>query len=620
MRRRRRIFLAAGILAILVVLLAVLTLYLLFPRLAGEAIERSMRRAGLADVVVNTEKLKTGSARFSQISFRKDTEAGRLFVSLREIEAEFALAPLLHGEIASVRVGTLLVAWDANPANPANPAKLAPPAAGSAAFPDFPVLALPVLVLPRIQVARTELIAPGLIPGDKTELADVVLAPTASGFTLAFSGNPALLPKALWSAKKPIALGTVKLQALEQRPPEKLTIELAVTTEKDSLARIGLASPLGFELVLRTGKKSELVSLSLSRLEAEWTKAGARAKFFLKESRGKFQIRIEASGPNANGAFTVRAALEKITLAAKTNPLSSLLKTWPFAFDLEGGTFEANVGGTYNPANAAYEFQGSLSLERAVVALGEIAADGIAAYCSFQGSARAPIAAVCKEIRIATITAGVPVREIELGLSASLASPHTIVTIPRFSAKTMGGTLRAQDAKIRLGGANPAIPITVEGIDLQEVLRAKQHAEFSATGTLDGIVPLRLAPEGVYVEKGELHARGGGVIQYRPEGAAAFAASNPGLGMAVGALANFQYHELKTDLAYTPAGLLNMNVALKGKNPEFQKGQTVHFNINLEENILALFKSLTVAEGFSKQIDDRVQDAHDRSQKGKKTK
>ncbi|UCB56267.1 MAG: YdbH domain-containing protein, partial [Thiotrichales bacterium] len=52
---------------------------------------------------------------------------------------------------------------------------------------------------------------------------------------------------------------------------------------------------------------------------------------------------------------------------------------------------------------------------------------------------------------------------------------------------------------------------------------------------------------------------------------------------------------------------------LKGTSPELETTRPVHLNINTEQNLLSLLKSLRFAEGISANIDRKVRQQYDES-------
>ena len=111
------------------------------------------------------------------------------------------------------------------------------------------------------------------------------------------------------------------------------------------------------------------------------------------------------------------------------------------------------------------------------------------------------------------------------------------------------------------------------------------------------------------MSQGKLSAREpGGSIRYTPTAkVAALAQSNPSVNIVVKALSNFQYHLLDVKTDYQPGGELNLQVRLQGKNPDWQEGQPVHLNLNLEENILTLLRSLQMSDDISERVRKRYQ-------------
>jgi len=98
------------------------------------------------------------------------------------------------------------------------------------------------------------------------------------------------------------------------------------------------------------------------------------------------------------------------------------------------------------------------------------------------------------------------------------------------------------------------------------------------------------------------------VIQYGPPAKiAALAESNTSVGMMVKALSNFQYQVLDVKSDYKAGGDLLLQVRLEGKNPDWQRGRPVNLNLNLQENIPALLRSLQLSDEISEQVRKRYQ-------------
>jgi hypothetical protein len=62
------------------------------------------------------------------------------------------------------------------------------------------------------------------------------------------------------------------------------------------------------------------------------------------------------------------------------------------------------------------------------------------------------------------------------------------------------------------------------------------------------------------------------------------------------ALSDFHDNVLKIGVQYEEEGTLNLTARAEGQNPDWQHGRPVHFNLNVQENIPALLKSLRIVQ------------------------
>ena len=69
-----------------------------------------------------------------------------------------------------------------------------------------------------------------------------------------------------------------------------------------------------------------------------------------------------------------------------------------------------------------------------------------------------------------------------------------------------------------------------------------------------------------------------------------------------------QYESLTVDVEYQEDGEMEMLLSVKGISPNLDKQRPVHFNQNLQQNVLKLLQGLRYAEGLSKDIDRNVQE------------
>jgi hypothetical protein len=130
-----------------------------------------------------------------------------------------------------------------------------------------------------------------------------------------------------------------------------------------------------------------------------------------------------------------------------------------------------------------------------------------------------------------------------------------------------------------------------------------------------------LSVKGVVVQDGSVEARPpGGVIRYRPVTAAGQSVSslNSNMETVLQALSDFHYNVLAMSVQYQEDGNLLLNSRLEGQNPGWQNGRPVHFNLNVQENIPALLKTLETVTRVEEALTERLDrgDGDDRQSNG----
>ena len=153
-----------------------------------------------------------------------------------------------------------------------------------------------------------------------------------------------------------------------------------------------------------------------------------------------------------------------------------------------------------------------------------------------------------------------------------------------------------------------AFGIRLDHIQLTQIAELEAQAGVSATGLLDGMLPVVLTKEGPSIPGGTLFARDpGGVVKYLGDTANALSKSNQGTGMAMKLLSDFRYELLQSGVQYQPDGQLNLALKFEGHNPDFFDGQKTLLNVNLEYNLLDLLESLRLSNDVIQKLEDKYQ-------------
>ncbi|GAA6152394.1 intermembrane phospholipid transport protein YdbH family protein [Pseudoteredinibacter isoporae] len=144
--------------------------------------------------------------------------------------------------------------------------------------------------------------------------------------------------------------------------------------------------------------------------------------------------------------------------------------------------------------------------------------------------------------------------------------------------------------------------LNIKAIRLESLLRAADYAGLDATANLSGELPVAIRANKLHIEQGKLAATEPGYIRY--EGLSD--SGNPLMEMVSEALSNYQYEHLTADVEYDDSGYLQMAVALKGHNPDFQNGRQVNLNLNISDNVPNLMKSLQAGRIITDVISEKL--------------
>jgi len=181
----------------------------------------------------------------------------------------------------------------------------------------------------------------------------------------------------------------------------------------------------------------------------------------------------------------------------------------------------------------------------------------------------------------------------------------SLVTVSDFSAGLLDGTVAVNHMDYDLKSKHTETLVQLNGIPIQSLLDLQGASKLSATGTIRGAIPVVLDNNLFSIPEGRMDAEKNGLIIYAstPEERAAAGA---GMRLTYEALGNFFYSELVSNIVMTPDGNSTISIQLKGRNPDFQNNRPVNLNLNIQQNLLDLFRSLTLSSDIEEAISKKV--------------
>ena len=207
-----------------------------------------------------------------------------------------------------------------------------------------------------------------------------------------------------------------------------------------------------------------------------------------------------------------------------------------------------------------------------------------------------------KRVEVASVDVGVPIKHITF----SLQSTAERLQIKDFKAELLGGQVGQRLVSYDWTQDQNDLLLQVQGIQLAELLNLETGIE--GLGVLDGQLPIRISSAGISIKQSEIKARSpGGFIKYQGAKSMSSAVADVGVGFAFEALENFHYDMLAVKASYNESGQLKLETVLLGRNPDMKEQRPVRYNINIQENIPALIKSLKLTQKISDNIERRIQ-------------
>jgi hypothetical protein len=282
-----------------------------------------------------------------------------------------------------------------------------------------------------------------------------------------------------------------------------------------------------------------------------------------------------------------------------------------FPFDVTGGHLSATASLTWGPE--AGSGSATMMLEQLSGQYESIAVNGLTTTLNLQTAGAGTLTMPePSRVTIASIQTGAEVTDLSLDLQLGWASPATLewVAVRNVNAVVFGGRVISEGVRLDFAHPNQTFTVKAEQLDLQQLLHLEQQKGMEGTGVLDGVIPVILTQTGVQVHDGILTARPpGGVLRYQPvpETAQEVAPADSHLSLVLQALSNFHYNALEFGIQYEEDGTLKLTARLEGKNPDWQRGRPVHFNLTVQENVPALLKSLRVVQGIEQSLQERLQ-------------
>ncbi|MEA1889405.1 MAG: YdbH domain-containing protein [Pseudomonadota bacterium] len=293
--------------------------------------------------------------------------------------------------------------------------------------------------------------------------------------------------------------------------------------------------------------------------------------------------------------------------------IGSLLKNWQQPFDIVSGTH--SVKGRYRWwKNSTGRSREKLTMELKIDNAGGYHEEILFTGLNYKDQLEllpAIKSVAFSELTVRNIDIGMPITDVraKVLLNVSDKGPLPLIKINGLNMSLLDGNVKGNGLEVDLNNSKHELVLVVVGLDLAQIVAMQQVEGLSATGRLDGYVPVTISENGIKITKGKIVAQQpGGKIQYKPAGGTAeMEKSAVGSEFVFRILEDLDYNSLNIDVDYSEDGEMELMLLVRGMSPKVDTKRPVHFNLNLQQNVLKLLQALRYADDLSEDIDKNLQ-------------
>lgn len=300
-------------------------------------------------------------------------------------------------------------------------------------------------------------------------------------------------------------------------------------------------------------------------------------------------------------------ALEGIELSFDDAPLSARVASEEERFDISSGTAALDLRANWVSAASGFLIEGQSGIQANALAgfYTDTAFVGAATNIELNYDATA-LTVEPTSISVELLDMGVAIENISADIEVDIIASS--VDVDNLQMSAFNGVISAAPFSFSTASEVNNVILTAREIELAELLSIKEFAAVNVTGTITAVLPVAITDDGITIDAGKLDGEEpGGIIRYLG-GSNLDDGEMSGLGLATAALSNFEYDSLTADVNYNRAGDLNLQMQIKGRNPELDNGRPVVLNLGVENNIPQMLKSLQAARAVEEILEKRLAD------------
>lgn len=287
--------------------------------------------------------------------------------------------------------------------------------------------------------------------------------------------------------------------------------------------------------------------------------------------------------------------------------LADLFRDWPYGWNVEAGRAAATAALRWQETGAAFAYSGTAVVRADGLAgrYADVGFVGMDSQVDVRLDADAPMALAPVPFNVALVDIGFPLEDI-----SGTATPDidaAAVAVSDLSMNVLGGRVTADPFRFELNADSNRLLLRASGVQLPLMAGLADLEAVTISGSVSGEIPVTIRGNKVIIDGGRLeNDPPGGVIRYRGGSAEGIAQEGSQLGIVTRTLRNFEFDSLTSAVNYSDDGDLVLKMRLKGINPDVDPTQPVVLNLNVENNVPQMLRSLQATRSIEDVLEERL--------------
>lgn len=188
------------------------------------------------------------------------------------------------------------------------------------------------------------------------------------------------------------------------------------------------------------------------------------------------------------------------------------------------------------------------------------------------------VSAAKQRVAVGLLNIGLPLTDGQIDIELGRDGPFSLLGA-RFALA--GGRVESGPLRFAAGGPPKDLSLTVSRVDLGKLLGLFEVDGLTASGTLNGTIPVKLGAGGAIISGAALTSDGPGTLIYKPPDPEGTFGTNEYARMALDAFSDFRFKRFDMALDGAERGQMVAKLHLLGSNPEFYNSFPVQLDLTV---------------------------------------